>query len=126
MYAGCRFSGESRHGSGPSDVCSVSMLKMAQKEPIEGAEKSDIPDAGEIRINYPMLGEKIAGRLAQQYPQLTARERLVCGYTLAGYTAEGIGLILGVGMSTIITYRRRAYSRLGVCNANQLIAPLLA
>ncbi len=77
------------------------------------------------RINYSDIAEKITVKLAEQYPQLTGRERLVCGYTLAGYTAEAIGLILGVGMSTIITYRRRAYSRLGVCNANQLIAPLL-
>lgn len=77
------------------------------------------------RFDYPLLSEKIAGRLAEQYPELTARERLVCGYTLAGYTAEAIALILGVGMSTVVTYRRRAYARLGVCNANQLIAPLL-
>lgn len=77
------------------------------------------------RFDFPTLSEMIAERLAKQYPELTARERLVCGYTLAGYTAEAIGLILGVGMSTVITYRRRAYSRLGICNANQLIAPLL-
>jgi len=81
--------------------------------------------ATDLRCDYRALAEQIAQRLARRYPGLTARERLVCGYTLAGYTAKGIGRILGIGASTIVTYRRRAYSRLGVSNANQLIAPLL-
>ncbi|WP_413818536.1 helix-turn-helix domain-containing protein [Sphingobium sp.] len=72
------------------------------------------------------MAERISERLALHYPNLTKRERLVCGFTLAGYTAEGISLILGIGRSTIITYRRRAYSRLGISNVNQMIAPLLA
>ncbi|MEC3947813.1 helix-turn-helix domain-containing protein [Sphingobium sp. HWE2-09] len=92
-----------------------SSLSPVMPDPAEGAG-----------FNHIALAERIAQRLGRQYPRLTDRERIVCGYTLAGYTAEGISLILGIGISTIVTYRRRAYSRLGVSNANQLIAPLLA
>ena len=91
------------------------------RSPAEPSARSEEPPC----LDYRAIGERIAHRLAQQYPELTARERVVCGYTLAGYTAEAISLILGIGVSTIITYRRRAYSRLGVSNATQMIAPLL-
>ena len=94
------------------------------REP-DGRSPQNSEPVYDARIDYSALAEQIAERLAQQYPQLTPRERTVCGYPLAGYTAEGISLILGIGMSTIVTYRRRAYSRLGVSNVNQLIAPLL-
>jgi DNA-binding CsgD family transcriptional regulator len=98
-------------------------LSLQDRDTVSSAQGVDQADG--VRINYVALAEQIAGRLGRHYPRLTDRERIVCGYTLAGYTAEGISLILGVGVSTIVTYRRRAYSRLGVCNANQLIAPLL-
>jgi len=101
------------------------MLSSDRATKTRGRTRHDVKP-GRVHFDYPALAERIAQLLAQHYPLLTARERTVCGYTLAGYTAEGISLILGVGISTIVTYRRRAYSRLGVTNANQLIAPLLA
>lgn len=98
---------------------------LPPQEPDTVSTAQDEAQATSAHINYVALAEQIARRLGRHYPRLTNRERIVCGYTLAGYTAEGISLILGVGVSTIVTYRRRAYSRLGVSNANQLIAPLL-
>jgi DNA-binding CsgD family transcriptional regulator len=105
----------------------VAMLSTGlapQKSDAEASPREAASPEG-VGLNYVALAEQIAQRLGCLYPRLTDRERIVCGYTLAGYTAEGISLILGVGISTIVTYRRRAYSRLGVSNANQLIAPLL-
>jgi DNA-binding CsgD family transcriptional regulator len=39
-------------------------------------------------------------------------------------TAEGIALDLGIGAASVLTYRRRAYRRLGISGINQLL-PLL-
>lgn len=64
-------------------------------------------------------------RLARAYPRLTVRERQVCARTLAGLTAEACALDLGVSASSVLTYRRRAYERLNVSSANQLLPALL-
>jgi DNA-binding CsgD family transcriptional regulator len=71
----------------------------------------------------PLL-ERIAARLSYAEPGLSARESAVCARTLAGMTAEGIALDLGIGAASVLTYRRRAYRRLGISGINQLL-PLL-
>ena len=45
---------------------------------------------------------------------LTARELDVCARTLVGLTAEGIALDLDIQKSSVLTYRKRAYARLGI------------
>lgn len=72
----------------------------------------------------PLLDRLLHG-LETHYPALTERERAVCARTLAGMTAEAIALDLGVKPSTVLTYRRRAYERFGISNANQLMARLI-
>lgn len=73
----------------------------------------------------PLL-ERLLRRMERIYPEMTLREREVCARTLIGMTAEAIGLDLDIKPSTVLTYRRRAYERFGICNANQLMARLLA
>lgn len=68
--------------------------------------------------------ERIVIRLANAEPGLTTREGAVCARTLAGMTAEGIALDLGISAASVLTYRRRAYRRLGISGINQLL-PLL-
>ncbi|MEM9750750.1 MAG: helix-turn-helix transcriptional regulator [Pseudomonadota bacterium] len=51
---------------------------------------------------------------------LSARERQVCEKILAGLTTEEIALDLGVAASTIVTYRRRAYQKLGLGSKTEL------
>ncbi len=63
-------------------------------------------------------------RLSYIYPALTGRERGVCARTLAGMTAEAIALDLGIGQSSVLTYRRRAYHRLGISSIHQLLPAL--
>ncbi|MGO4125964.1 LuxR C-terminal-related transcriptional regulator [Inquilinus sp. YAF38] len=63
-------------------------------------------------------------RLHGLCPALTGRERSVCARTLIGMTAEGIGLDLGIRPTSVLTYRRRAYERLGISTALQLAARL--
>jgi DNA-binding CsgD family transcriptional regulator len=71
------------------------------------------------------VAERIEIRIARSFPALSMRERQVCSRTLAGQTAEAIGEALGIGMSTVITYRKRAYQRLGFSQASDFLAAVL-
>jgi DNA-binding CsgD family transcriptional regulator len=56
---------------------------------------------------------------------LAAREREVCYRTLLGLTAEGIARDLSISASTVITYRRRAYEKLGITTQKELFGLFL-
>lgn len=59
-------------------------------------------------------------RLAALQCGLTGRELDVCARTLIGLTAEGIALDLNIKKSSVSTYRKRAYARLGISSHSQL------
>jgi DNA-binding CsgD family transcriptional regulator len=51
---------------------------------------------------------------------LTKRERAVCVSIILGFTSEAIALNLGIGLNTVLTYRKRAYARLKITSQNEL------
>jgi DNA-binding CsgD family transcriptional regulator len=53
---------------------------------------------------------------------LSTRERTVCLGILAGQKAELIAADIGVAPSTVVTYRKRAYSKLGIRSRASLFA----
>jgi DNA-binding CsgD family transcriptional regulator len=59
-------------------------------------------------------------RLRARRPELTARELDVLALMLAGRTLKEAAETLGVAHSSVVTYRERAYARLGVNNAKEL------
>lgn len=69
--------------------------------------------------------ERLARRLGLRYPELTARERHVCALTMIGKSSGEIATALGIRAGTVLTYRRRAYERLGVSSAATLVAELV-
>ena len=69
--------------------------------------------------------EALEDRLAVLCADLTGRERAVSARTVAGMTAEAIGLDLGIATTSVLTYRRRAYQRLNITSAFQLCGLLL-
>ncbi len=69
--------------------------------------------------------EELERRFAQAHPDLTERERQVCARTVAGITAEGAGIDIGITTHTVLTYRRRAYAKLGVVSASELSSRVL-
>lgn len=71
------------------------------------------------------LVEEVERRLAETHPVLTRREREVCARTLAGRTAREIGGELGLGAGTVLTYRQRAYQKLGMSKSNDLLAAVM-
>ena len=62
--------------------------------------------------------------LLQRCPALTERELDVLERVLHGMTYDGIAADLGLAVSTVKTYRARAFDRLGIHFRNQLFADL--
>jgi DNA-binding CsgD family transcriptional regulator len=58
-------------------------------------------------------------------PSLPPREAEICGAIAAGLTSEAIALTLGISINTVLTYRKRAYQRLGVSSQNELMRLVL-
>jgi len=64
-------------------------------------------------------------RLLAVAPALSGREREVCAMIARGMTSEGIGLQLKIGLNTVHTYRKRAYTRLNISSQNELMRLML-
>jgi LuxR family transcriptional regulator, activator of tox operons len=65
-------------------------------------------------------------RLCRIDPSLPPREAEVCGAIASGMTSEAIALTLGISVNTVLTYRKRAYMRLGVSSQNELMRLVLS
>lgn len=57
---------------------------------------------------------------------LTRREREVCDRLLRGWTHDGIAADLQLSVTTVKTYRDRAFDRLGIHHRNELFALVMA
>ncbi|MCP3720617.1 helix-turn-helix transcriptional regulator [Paraburkholderia sp. CNPSo 3281] len=64
-------------------------------------------------------------RIGELCPDLTEREREVILRILDGITAERIAEDLGISPTTVVTYRSRAYQKLGVSTRRELFAIIL-
>jgi DNA-binding CsgD family transcriptional regulator len=86
--------------------------------PLLGAsdKRADDPEE-EIRRLAALLGPPLDG--------LTARERDVCLRVLLGYGSEAIALHLDIAVSSVVTYRKRAYEKLRISSQNELFALFL-
>jgi DNA-binding CsgD family transcriptional regulator len=69
--------------------------------------------------------ERVSKRLIALFPELAERERAVCAQTMVGSSAKSIGVTLGIASTTVLTYRRRAYQKLGISSAAELTGELL-
>ncbi|MES5487878.1 helix-turn-helix transcriptional regulator [Bradyrhizobium sp. INPA03-11B] len=54
--------------------------------------------------------------------RLTGREKEVCLRILSGLSSEAIAADLGIGLHSALTYRKRAYDKLGISSQNELFA----
>lgn len=88
-------------------------------------DKQNSPDPIVTRLPLSRSGEAMSGLFDSRngvFTRLTARERQVCLGILQGYTSEAISLDLQVAISTIHTYRKRAYAKLGISSQNELFS----
>lgn len=84
----------------------------------------DLPDwshSGQL----PVPTDRIETKLSKRFPALTPRECTVCAMTMVGYSSGRIALDLGIAQATVLTYRRRAYERLGISSAAELVAQFI-
>lgn len=72
------------------------------------------------RISIEELEAKLDRRTS-----LTLRERQVCARALFGMTSEATAIDLGIGTASVCTYRKRAYGRLNISGANELLRLVL-
>jgi len=56
---------------------------------------------------------------------LTPREQEVCRRILSGSSSEAISQALGISLHSTLTYRKRAYERLGISSQSELFAIVL-
>ncbi|QPF84515.1 helix-turn-helix transcriptional regulator [Bradyrhizobium genosp. L] len=70
----------------------------------------------------PMARLKNLFATAAPLAELTGREQEVCLGILTGLSSEAIAAELGIGLHSVLTYRRRAYDKLGICAQNELFA----
>jgi DNA-binding CsgD family transcriptional regulator len=78
---------------------------------------------GQTQMNVPTV---MLTRIRGICPDLSKRELdVLCG-VLAGRTAREIGELIGVKASSVVTYQKRAYCRLGISSQRQLFALCLA
>jgi len=56
---------------------------------------------------------------------LTGREREVCRRILLGFSSEAISSELGISLHSTLTYRKRAYEKLGISSQNELFGMVL-
>lgn len=69
---------------------------------------------------------ELGSRLQNLCPGLTPREQEVTTRILLGMTSEGIALDLDIKTQSVLTYRKRAYAKLGICSQNELFSIYLA
>ena len=88
-------------------------------------EKENQPDPIITQVPLGRTSEASANLLDSKnevFAQLTEREQQVCIRILQGLTSEAISLDLNVAISTIHTYRKRAYAKLGISSQNELFS----
>ncbi len=61
----------------------------------------------------------------EPFAALTGREKEVCLRILSGFTSEAIAAELGISLHSALTYRKRAYDRLGISSQNELFGLVL-
>lgn len=73
-------------------------------------------------VPLPLTVAQLEERFGLRYPRLTLRERQVCARAAIGMSVEATARDLGVAKTTVLTYRQRAYQRLGVASPVELCA----
>jgi DNA-binding CsgD family transcriptional regulator len=70
--------------------------------------------------------EQYMERLVQLCPAMPRRELEVAAGIVHGMMSEAIALDLGISHNTVLTYRKRCYTRLGISSQNELMRLVFA
>jgi DNA-binding CsgD family transcriptional regulator len=100
------------------------LLELARKH-IQISTPAARAHPTETTPSLPPTAGQVRDTLATLNASLTARELDVCVRLVQGMTHDGIAADLGVGLTTVKTYRNRAFARLGIHFRNELFALVL-
>lgn len=118
-------------------VC-LNFYRGVRSGPFGSSELDRIVNAADMLISLLMkqeisladqdqdLADTFVDRLRLIDPTLPPREAEVCGAIACGMTSEAIALTLGISINTVLTYRKRAYMRLGISSQNELMRLVLS
>jgi len=70
----------------------------------------------------PVLRLEALFATAAPFATLTGREKEVCLRILSGFSSQAIAAELGISLHSALTYRKRAYEKLGISAQNELFA----
>src|SRR5690606_38171855 len=66
------------------------------------------------------IQQHIEDRLHHICPGLTRREKEVCARATVGMSVEATAIDLGIAKTSVMTYRKRSYRRLGITSVTEL------
>jgi DNA-binding CsgD family transcriptional regulator len=92
------------------------LLATAQKHEIILEHRRGVPRHLDVKA--------IERLLKMRSPSLSTRECEVCARAVIGKTIEGTSLDLNIRRTSVITYRQRAYQKLGISRTSELVALL--
>ena len=97
------------------------IINLYRRE-VQDRELSDplLPILGRLALLH--FERREASGVPDALMALSERERAVCLGVLAGQKAEVIAHDLGVAPTSVVTYRRRAYDKLGISSRAELFA----
>jgi DNA-binding CsgD family transcriptional regulator len=110
-------------GSEPTSAKKIEDVRASAQLLISILAKHEEISATRV-ANRPSLSslKDIVCRLKGVEMRLSPRELDVCARIIRGLTTVGIALDLGIGVETVIEYRKRLYRRLGVSSQHELLA----
>lgn len=107
--------------SGPFAIADLDRLRTYAPILIASVAKHDEVRQGAARMGLHPPAEEIAQRLLAGWRSLSIREAEVSAHLLLGRTQQEIAEASGLGVSSVVTYRQRAYRKLGVSRRRDLV-----
>lgn len=86
------------------------------------ARHAELTSGRDVQQGVRISLEALKHRIEQLGSSLSERELEVCARALYGQSIEGTALELGIGYTSVVTYRRRAYSKLKISCHGELFA----
>jgi DNA-binding CsgD family transcriptional regulator len=130
-------------GRSKDGMIGLSILRSTQRGPFSEAELehaqsisamvlSILAKHASLLWNRPDLSVALTSRgeieacIAAAPEAFPRREAEVCARIIYGISSTGIALDLGIGEETVMTYRKRAYQRLGIATQRELLVWYIA
>lgn len=110
----------------PPDAGSVTDADLAELRRITDFLISLVAKHAELTLRRPALTPALSSlddieSCLTTGTDLSRREAEVCARILYGLSSCGIAVDLGIGKESVMTYRKRAYSRLGIGSQRELL-----